>query len=112
LLIVLDANSGKVVKELPIGEGCDGVAFDPVLKNIYSSNGSGTLTIISEVSNNDYQVVKNVPTQKSARTLALDEATHHIFLPAAEFLPQPPEEKGKKRPTMAPGTFRVLVVGE
>ena len=112
LLIVLDASTGKVVKELPIGEGCDGVAFDPGNKHVYSSNGSGTLTVIEEENANDFKVLENVTTQKSARTLAVDEATHKLYLPAAEFQPQAPEDKGKKRPMMAPGTFRVLVVGE
>ena len=112
LLVVVDATTGKLIKELPIGEGCDGVAFDPGNHHVYSSNGSGTLTVIDEMSADNFKVLENVPTQKSARTLAADPVTHKVYLPAAEFLPQPPEDKGKKRPTIAPGTFRLLVIGE
>src|SRR6476469_8384726 len=38
LLIVMDATNGKVVAQVPIGDGCDGTAFDPALKTVYSSN--------------------------------------------------------------------------
>ncbi len=31
LMMVVDAVSGKVITSLPIGEGCDGAAFDPNL---------------------------------------------------------------------------------
>ena len=107
LLMVIDANTGKVIDKLTIGDGCDGVAFDPAFKNIYSSNGDGTLTVIHEDSADKFSVTDNIPTKKSARTIALDEKTHRVFLPAAEFEPLQP---GEKRSKMKPGSFRVLVV--
>ena len=109
LLIVLNAANGKVVKELPIGEGCDGVAFDPELKYVFSSNGDGTLTVIHERSAKDIDVLENALTKKGARTLAVDERTHKIYLPTAEFSPNP---EGKGRPSMIPGSFQVIVVGK
>ncbi len=110
-LVILDAQNGQLLRQLPIGKGCDGVAFDPGLKYIYCANGSGTLTIVEEHDTNEFVLLENVPTQKSARTLAVDESTHTIYLPAAEFQPQKPEEVGKKRPILALGTLRVLVLG-
>jgi YVTN family beta-propeller protein len=109
LLVVLDAGNGKVVKELPIGDGCDGVAFDPALKYVFSSNGDGTLTVIHEKSASDIAVIDNVPTKKGARTLAVDEKTHKVYLPTADF---GTPVAGEKRPPMIPGTFQVLVVGK
>jgi YVTN family beta-propeller protein len=111
LLIVINAENGKVVDELPIGDGCDGVVFDPELKNVFSSNREGTLTVIHEKSAKSFEVLENVPTKKGARTSAIDEKTHKIYLPTADFLPPNPEEKGK-RPGIAPGTFQVIVVGK
>jgi YVTN family beta-propeller protein len=107
LLIVLNADNGKVVKELPIGDGCDGVAFDPELDYVFSSNGDGTLTVAFEKSGSDISVIDNVPTKKGARTIALDEKTHLVYLPTADF--GDPVE-GEKRPPMVPGTFQVLMV--
>lgn len=112
LLIVMNAENGKVVDELPIGDGCDGVVFDPALKNVFSSNGEGTLTVIHENSPKKFEVVENVPTQKGARTSAIDEKTHKIYLPTADFMPSSQDEKSHHRPGMVPGTFRVLVVGK
>ena len=43
LMVILDAESGKIITTLPIGESVDGAAFDPKLKCAYSSNGDGTL---------------------------------------------------------------------
>jgi DNA-binding beta-propeller fold protein YncE len=108
LLIIMNADNGKIVDKLPIGDGCDGAAFDSQRKNIYTSNGDGTMTVIHESNANKFEVTDNVITKKSARTIALDNATHRLYLPAAEFEPQAPGEKG--RPKMKPGTFQVLVV--
>ena len=108
-LVVLNAENGKVVKELPIGDGCDGTAFDPGTKTVFSSNGEGTLTVIKEKSANDFLVEANVPTRRGARTLALDEKTHTVYMPTADLGAPAP---GEKRPSMIPGTFVVLVVGK
>jgi WD40 repeat protein len=37
LMVVSDAVSGKVIATAPIGEGCDGVAFDPATKRIFAN---------------------------------------------------------------------------
>ena len=109
LLVVINAENGKIIKELPIGEGCDGVAFDPTTKYIFSSNGEGTLTVIEEKSANDFVVLENVATKRGAKTLAVDEKMHKVYLPTADFLTPEP---GQKRPGIVPGTFQVLVVGK
>lgn len=109
LLVVLNATNGKVIKEIPIGDGCDGTAFDAVKKMIYCSNGEGNLSVINERSANEFAFIENIPTKRSARTLAVDEKTHRIYLPAAD-LEAP--VKGQKRPNAIAGTFQVLVVGK
>ena len=110
LLVVMDATNGSIVDKLPIGDGCDGVAFDASGKNIYTSNGEGTMTVIHEDNANKFTVVENVPTKRGARTIALDEQSHLIYLPTAEFEAQSNPSGG--RPRMIPGTFQVLVVGQ
>ena len=110
LLMVIDAINGTVIDKLPIGDGCDGVAFDAATNMIYTSNGEGTLTVIHEDYADRYTVVENIATKKYARTIALDKATHLIYLPTAEFEAQDPNQKG--RPKMKPGTFQILVIGK
>ena len=110
LLVVLDAVTGKIIDKLTIGDGCDGVAFDAGSKNIYTSNGEGTMTVIHEDNADKFSVIENIPTKRGARTIALDNTSHLIYLPTAEFEEQDPNQKG--RPKMKPGTFQVLVVGK
>jgi YVTN family beta-propeller protein len=107
LLMVIDATNGKIAQQIIIGDGCDGVAFDPALKNIYTSNGEGTISMIHENAPGKYSLIKNITTKKGARTIALDIATHTVYLPTAEFEPLGNGEKG--RPKIKPGTFQVLV---
>jgi DNA-binding beta-propeller fold protein YncE len=109
LLIVMNARSGEVVASLPIDDECDAVGFDVKLKTVYSSNGEGTLTIIKEVSPDKFEVAQVLKTEKGARTQAVDQVTHKIYLPTADFKPKDPKSF---RPASIPGTFRVLVVSK
>jgi len=111
-LEVMDADSGKIVASPAIGAGVDGTAFDPTTQNAFSSNGDGTLTVIHEDSPDKFSVIQNVATQTGARTMALDPKTHQIWLVTAEIKPAPPSEPNKRKRTIVPGTFTVLVVGK
>jgi YVTN family beta-propeller protein len=108
LLVIVDAGTGAVVGKQPIGDGCDGVAFDSKLKNIFASCGEGTLAIVHEDAANKFTLTGNLSTKKSARTLAVDESTHAVYLPAADF--EATAAAGQRRPPMVPGSFQVLVV--
>jgi len=110
LLVVVDATNGKIVDKLPIGDGCDGAAFDPGTKLIFTSNGDGTVTIIKEVSANKYTVIENVTTKRGARTITLDEKTHRLFLPTADYEPIASDAPKNARPKMIPGSFQILVL--
>lgn len=106
LMAVVDAQSGRVITTLPIGSGVDGNAFDPETQLVFSSNGQGTLTVAHEDAPDRYRVVQTVATQRSARTMALDERTHKIYLSAATYAPAP----AGQQPAVVPGSFVVLVV--
>ncbi|HEV2355980.1 MAG TPA: YncE family protein, partial [Puia sp.] len=83
-LVVMDATNGNVVATLPIGKGCDGVGFDPGLKLVFASCGEGVLTVIKEESAGNFQVIDNVPTKRSARTCAVNESRHEVYLSEAD----------------------------
>ncbi|PSL46202.1 YVTN family beta-propeller protein [Chitinophaga niastensis] len=108
LLVVLNAANGKIVTTLPIGDGCDGVAFDAGEKTIFASNGEGTLSVIREESADKYTNIATVPTRKGAKTLVVDPLTHHVYLPVADRLPA----VGTAKPQIATGTFKVLQVSK
>jgi hypothetical protein len=108
MMAVVDADTGKVVATPAIGRGVDANRFDPATGYAFASNGEGTVTVVHEDSPDKFTVVENVPTKRSARTMALDLKTHNIFLSAADPEPLAP---GERRPRMKPGSFVILVVG-
>jgi YVTN family beta-propeller protein len=105
-LMVIDADNGSVVADLPIGAGCDGLVIDPALHYICTSHGVDNMTVVKEMNKDQFEVVEKVPTLRGARTSCVDERTHTIYLPTAAFEPLQPGEKG--RPKIKPGTFQVL----
>jgi len=108
VMIVSDPDSGKVLASPAIGASSDGVAFDAGTGYAISSNGDGTLTIVQQ-SGSKYDVLENIATEKGARTIAVDEKTHNIYLPVAKAAPPEPGQRGTR---YVPDSFRVLVVGK
>jgi DNA-binding beta-propeller fold protein YncE len=112
LMAMVDAESGKVISTLPIGEGVDAAAFDPETALAFASCGEGVLTVLHEDSPDKFSVAENVPTQPGARTMALDPTRHQIFLVTAKFgpPPAPTPEQPRPRPAILPDSFVALVV--
>jgi DNA-binding beta-propeller fold protein YncE len=114
MMAVVNADTGKVVTTVPIGQGPDGAAFDEERQLAFSPNGrDGTITVIHESSPDAYEVVQTVETAKSARTVDLDPKGHLLYLVAAQLgvAPSPTPEQPRPRPPQVPGSFEVLVVG-
>jgi DNA-binding beta-propeller fold protein YncE len=113
VMTVLDAAAGAVIASVPIGEGVDGAGFDPATGLAFSSNGGGSLTVVRESSPGKFEVAATVPTERGARTMALDPRTHEVYLPTASFGPPPPPtaESPRPRPAMVKDSFAILVIG-
>lgn len=113
MMAVVDADSGKLMATPAIGAGVDANVFDPETQLAFSSNGEGTLTVVREDPAGDFRVIENVETKRGARTMALDEKTHTIYLVTAEFgpPPQPTSENPHPRPPVLADSFVVLVYG-
>jgi DNA-binding beta-propeller fold protein YncE len=119
LMTVLDTQRGKIIAAIPVGSGVDGCGFDPGKGLAFCANGGdGTLTIVKTSQSGKFKVVQTAVTQKGARTMTVDEITHKVYLPTAEFGPMPVETPGAQkqgeghwhRPPVIPGTFVILVV--
>jgi len=95
VMAVVDADSGKVITTVPIGDHVDATAFDPDSRLIFNSNGEGTITVVRQDTPDKYSVVETIKTLPKAKTMAFDPKTHHLFLSTAE-----------------DGQFEVLVVGK
>lgn len=110
MMAIINADTGKVVTTVPIGRGVDANAFDPGTQFAFSSNGDGTLTVVHEDSPDKFTVIDNVPTERGARTMAVDLKTHRVYSDTAQFNPPPAPtpENPHPRPSMVPGSFVVL----
>jgi DNA-binding beta-propeller fold protein YncE len=104
-LIVMSAEDGKILADLPIGAGVDATQFDN--GHVFASCRDGTLAIAREKAPGKFEIVQNLKTRPGARTLAIDSKTHTAYLPTAEFGER---KDARSRPTPKPDTFMVVVV--
>jgi len=111
VMAISDADKGALMTTVPIGEGVDGDGFDPAYGVAFAScGGSGTLTVVHESTPEKFEVLDNVATARAARTMTVDETTHHIYLPTAQLAPAPAPTPENPRPrrTIVPGTFEII----
>jgi hypothetical protein len=136
MMLMMDGATGKVIANVPIGQGVDANTFDPGTMMAFSSCGDGTVTIAHEETSGKLTPVQSLTTEPRARTMALDPKTHNIYLASAKFeAPAPdaaastaapsasaspaaaasPQGGGpggqRQRPKMVPGSFKILVYG-
>ena len=106
-MMVVDADSGTLIANLPIGRGSDAVAFDSRRRRVFSSDGlDGVVTVYQEVTPNRYEALEPVPTKVSGRTMSVDPQTGRLFVAAADTDPSP-TPGGRPRPR--PGTLKLLM---
>ena len=111
-MVVVDALNGKIMKTIAIGEGCDGVAFNPKNNLIFCSNGEGSITVVKEKNASSFSLQETIKTQKGARTIALNKITNQLYLSTANFgeKPKPTLDNPNPRASIIPNTFAVLVI--
>ena len=114
MMAVVNADNGKVISTLPIGEGVDATWFDDETNLAFASCGEGVLTVVREESPDKFSVAENVPTQQGARTMALDSKTHNVWVVTAKFGPPPAPAPDNPHPrrSIVPDTFVALVIGK
>jgi YVTN family beta-propeller protein len=107
VMLVVNADNGRVVAKLLIGKGSDAVAFDPVRKRAFSSNGQdGTISAYQQRSADRYEALPVIHTMVSARTMAVDPKTGRLFVAGADTDPNPTRGGRSK---VRPGTLRLLI---
>ncbi|HEY1794320.1 MAG TPA: hypothetical protein VGG34_15505 [Opitutaceae bacterium] len=121
--VIMNADNGNILDVLPIGRGVDAAEYDPARRQAISSQGDGTITLISETSSGHFAVGQTVATKAGARTSTLDAKTGRIFTVTAQWAkptPAPSPKAGaapapgrgwSRRGPMLPGSFELLVVG-
>jgi DNA-binding beta-propeller fold protein YncE len=112
VMAVVDANSGRLLGSAPIGAGPDAAAYDAHARLALASCGEGLLSVVALPAVGAPTGTQPVPTQRGARTMALDAEGGRLFLVTADFgaAAAPTAEHPHPRPPQLPGTFRLLLV--
>jgi YVTN family beta-propeller protein len=108
LLIMMDADSGKVLQSFPITAGVDANIYDPATGLVFSSTRAGVLHVFHEDSPNKLTPVEEIKTEYGAKTMGFDPKTHNLFLVTSDFT-EPSGPKGVRKAIK--GTARVLIYG-
>lgn len=108
----LTAPALREVASLAVGRGADAVLVDEVRSRVFIPAGDdGTLTVIAIRALNDIATVGALKTEAGAASGAVDGISGRVYLPAGRRLPADAEASGGwQPPTIAPGSFHILVI--
>jgi DNA-binding beta-propeller fold protein YncE len=114
VMVIVNADSGKVIASLPIGGDPDGNGYDPGTGFLFAACREGLISILHQDSADQYSVVANVTTQFGTRTMTIDLKTHHVFTVTADFKPAGPPTADNPRPRPQPiaGSFAILELAQ
>jgi hypothetical protein len=126
MMVVLSAQDGKVLANLPLAGASDGAAFNPATLEAFSAHGNGTMTIVKETTPTTFEVEQNLDTMNGARVITFDSKTNRVLTMAQEFgAPAAPPAaapaapgappapaRGGGRGAVVPGSFTILAIGK
>jgi len=98
-LVVMDADSGKVVAHLPAAERSDDIAFDAEKGRIYVPGGEGYISVFHQKTADQYELLAKVKTEPGAKTCLLVPSLARYFVAVSP---------GDTKATAKVLTYRVL----
>lgn len=103
MLVVMAADSGKVLQSFPVSDGADTNVYDPASGMLFTSTRAGKVHIFHEDSANKLSAVETIDTEYGAKTMTMDPKTHNLFLSTSDFGP-PSGPKGRRPAIPGNGT--------
>jgi hypothetical protein len=80
-MVVVNADNGSVPARIRVASRADQNCYDATTKLVFNPNrADSTMTVIHEDAPDRFSVVEKVPTGGGARTCAVDEKTHKVFV--------------------------------
>jgi hypothetical protein len=79
-LLVLDANSGKELADLPSDAAADDLFYDPAVHRIYLIAGGGAVDIFEIDASKAVRAIGIIPTSAGAKTGLLVPSLHALFV--------------------------------
>jgi DNA-binding beta-propeller fold protein YncE len=108
MLVMMNADNGKVLQSFSIASGVDANVYDPATGLMFSSTRAGVLHVFHEDSPDKLTPKEEIKTEYGAKTMGLDPKTENLFLVTSDFTP-PAGPKGERKAIR--GTARVLIFG-
>jgi DNA-binding beta-propeller fold protein YncE len=84
VMAVFNLDTHRVIATLPMAGGPDVIKFDPGLKRIYVACFSGAISIFQQRDPNHYSKLEDFPVEHAVHSLAVDPATHILYVPEQE----------------------------
>ncbi len=113
VMVVVNADTGKVVASPPIGGDPDGNGYDPGTGLLFASCKEGLISVIHQDSADKYSVVTNITTQFGTSTMALNPKNHHVYTVSADYkTPAKTADNPKPRPQQIAGSFVILELAQ
>jgi DNA-binding beta-propeller fold protein YncE len=113
MLVMIDADNGKVIQSFPISAGADASVYEPETGRVFVSTREGMIHVFHEDSPGKLSEVETVKTEYGAKTMALDPKTHNVYVTTADFAPaagaSAPQPNPRRR--AVPGTFHLMIYG-
>jgi hypothetical protein len=80
-MVVVNADNGNIVTRISVPSRADQNCFDATTKLAFNPNRiDSTMTVVHEDAPDQYSVTEKVPTGGGARTCAVDEKTHKVYV--------------------------------
>ena len=113
ILVVMNADNGKIMQSFPISAGVDAASYEPETGLLFCSTREGMIHVFHDDTPDKFIVVETVKTEYGAMTMALDPKMHNLYLTTTDFgpPPAPTPERPHPNPIATPGTFRLLIYG-
>jgi len=117
VVLVVNAENGKIINSFPTDVNVDTVAFNPATMEAISTAGAGSIVIVKENSPTSFEVEQRLKTMVGARNMVLDTKTNHVLSMAFEYGPLPADAPPPVPGRLAlgpplPGSFTLLMVGK
>jgi hypothetical protein len=80
-LTVLALDTHESLAHFPLPPGADVVKYDPGLRRVYAACASGFLSIVQVDDAMSFRKLEDFPVQKLVHSLAVDPATHRVYVP-------------------------------
>jgi DNA-binding beta-propeller fold protein YncE len=89
LLMILDIDTKRVVRQLPISARPDSVVYDEGLHRLYTTGMTGGLVVVQQETSDTYRVIDSIKLHLGAHTLTVDPVTHLLYVGYASLIARP-----------------------